>query len=198
MPFLCDMTTCEIFSEPHWHAIPLWSDLVLCTNLDVEADVFVSVVMRRVHFGDELAPLHTRVLSQRPGQSLEGFSKLLDGILFETRAGLQRARGWGRTVMFVKFISDPNPRRGPFYESGALLYALKWAYLSIRGDLFGQFDLSGSCSRNQSLVLQTVKNTETVAAVHGEPQMSRNTKAKNESILTVSVEIYWNVYMIKL
>jgi len=37
---------------------------LLPSHLNVEADVFVSLVMRSVHLGDELAPLHTRVLSQ--------------------------------------------------------------------------------------------------------------------------------------
>ena len=53
-------------------------------------------------------------------------------------------------------------RMWTLYTSGN---RLKSAYLSIWGELFGQFNLSGSGSRYQSFVLKTVRNTETVAAV---------------------------------
>lgn len=42
---------------------------------------------------------------------------------------------------------------------------LKSAYLSVWGDLFRQLNLSGSCSRYESFVLETVNDTETVAIV---------------------------------
>lgn len=37
-------------------------------------------------------------------------------------------------------------------------HVLKSEYLSIRSELFGQFNLSGSCSRHQSFVLERMKN----------------------------------------
>lgn len=64
----------------------------MLTHLNIEAHVFVSLVMSSVQFGDELAALHTRVLSQSTWQRLKGFSKLLNGVLLQTRAGLHRER----------------------------------------------------------------------------------------------------------
>lgn len=62
--------------------------LLMNTHLNVMAHVFVSFMMCSVELRDELSSLHTRVLCQCPGQCLEGFSKLLDGVLLQTRTGL--------------------------------------------------------------------------------------------------------------
>lgn len=66
-------------------------------HLDVEAHVFVSLVMGGVQFRDELATLHTGVLSKRTWQRFQGFSKLLDSILLQAGAGL----GHENKVMFL-------------------------------------------------------------------------------------------------
>lgn len=71
------------FSSTHSLTHPL-------THLNVEAHVFVPFVMRRVQLGDQFASFHARVLSQCAGKSLKGFSKLLDGVLLQTWARLQR------------------------------------------------------------------------------------------------------------
>lgn len=69
----------------------------LCINtyLDVKAHVFVSLMMRRIQFRNELAPLHTGVLSEGTWQRLKSFSKLFNGVLLQARARLQKGREKG-------------------------------------------------------------------------------------------------------
>lgn len=60
------------------------------THLNVEAHVLVPLVMCGVQLGDQFVSLHAGVLGQRPWKSLKGLSKLLDGVLLQTGARLQR------------------------------------------------------------------------------------------------------------
>lgn len=80
------------------------SILITHTHLNVKAHVLVSLMMCGVQLWDELTPLHTRVLSQCTRQCLESFSKLFNGILLQTRTGLQRGDKQGVTLL--QFISQ--------------------------------------------------------------------------------------------
>lgn len=113
------------------------------THLNIEAHVFVSLVMCGVQFRDELSSLHTRVLSKRTWQRLEGLSKLLNSILLQTRAGLSHKH----KVMFVSSVRKCCSHRIRDER------AVNAVYLSVGSELLGQFDLCGTCSRYQSLVL---------------------------------------------
>lgn len=113
------------------------------THLDIEAHVFVSLVMCGIQFRDELATLHTRVLSKRTWQHLKGFGKFLNSVLLQTRAGL-----WHKNkVMSLSFVTKCSNQKIRNE------WAVNATYLSVGSKLLGQFDLCGTCSRYQPLVL---------------------------------------------
>lgn len=95
-----------------------------------------------VQFRDELSSLHTRVLSKRTWQRLKGLSKLLNSILLQARAGLSH-----KNVMFVSLVRKCCNHRIRDER------AVNGVYLSVGSELLGQFDLCGTCSRYQPLVL---------------------------------------------
>lgn len=96
-----------------------------------------------VQFRDELSSLHTRVLSKRTWQRLKGFSKLLNSILLQTRAGLSHKNK-------VTFVSSVRKCCNHGIRNERAVNAV---YLSVGSELLGQFDLCGTCSRYQPLVL---------------------------------------------
>lgn len=112
--------------------------------------------MRSIQLGDELISFHTRVLSQRTWQSLKGFSELLDGILLQTWAGLQRDKESSHVCILSAGEAVQSNRNVVTHSMYTTLNVLKYVYLSIWGELFGEFNLSGSCSRYQSFILQMV------------------------------------------
>lgn len=95
-----------------------------------------------VQLRDELAALHPRVLSERARQRLEGFGKLLDSVLLQSRAGLSHKN----TAMFLLLVSRGHRRKECADSAG---------YLSVGSEVLGQLDLCGACSRHQSLVLRS-------------------------------------------